>query len=106
MAGYLVIPQARLLARIVTQACFPRLDDGLGAVSHLQLIEDVRDMIAHGFRRDFQARTDVLVIQPLRNEMQDFTFAFRQIRERRWLLVVEPDVAEVTEQARDAIGDG
>jgi hypothetical protein len=44
----------RLLARIVSEPRLARLDNSLGAVGHLELIEDIGDVIAHGLAADVE----------------------------------------------------
>ena len=57
-------------------------DDGLGAVGDLELGEDVRDMVADGFRAEVQPAGDVGVAAALGEQRQHFAVAFGQYGER------------------------
>jgi hypothetical protein len=56
---------------VASQSSLAGFDDCLGAVSHLDFIEDVGDVIADGFAADVQLLSDLLVTQSLGDEAQD-----------------------------------
>jgi hypothetical protein len=57
-------------------------DDGLGAVGDLEFGEDVRDVVADGFRAEVQPAGDVGVAAALGEQRQHFAVAFGQYGER------------------------
>ena len=55
--------------------------DRLRAVLYLDLVEDVRDVVAHRLLRQRKARRDLGVVQSLRNELEDFALARGELGE-------------------------
>src|SRR6266567_4550315 len=60
-------------------------DDGLGAVGDLEFGEDVRDVVADGFRAEVQPAGDIGVAAALSEQRQYFPFPLGQLGERRLL---------------------
>src|SRR5436190_18547480 len=64
-------------------------DDGLCPVDHLQLVEDVGDMVTYRLLAQDQAPRDLGVAAALCNQGQDFTFAVGEfgedLRQVAWL---------------------
>src|SRR5262249_25222587 len=50
-------------------------DDGVRAVSHLELTEDIRHVVAHSLGAEHETRGDLGVVGALRDEAQDLTLA-------------------------------
>ncbi len=61
------------------QTSVARSNDRLRAVSHLQLAEDLGDVIADGLRTQHQPFGDRAVGQPLGNQGQHLTLAFGEV---------------------------
>ena len=59
------------LCAVLSQTRFPTADDRLGSVSDLQLGEDVRDVVANGFRAQRQLPGDPRVGVSLRDKVED-----------------------------------
>lgn len=55
--------------------------DGFGTVSHLQIAEDVSDMVADGLAAEGLSRGDLAVATSLSDEPQDFAFPVRKFSE-------------------------
>src|SRR5439155_10728164 len=69
------------LAPIQPEACLPRADDGLRPVGHLELAQDVGDMVAHGFGAQHEAGGDFGVLLALGDQVEDLPFAVAELRE-------------------------
>src|SRR5438876_5762001 len=54
---------------------------GLGAVGHLQLREDIGDMVAHRLGTQDEVSGDLSIGLALSNQGENFVFAVRQLRE-------------------------
>src|SRR6516162_4593307 len=67
-------------------ASVARTNDRLGAASHLELGEDVGDMVAHRLGAERQFFGDGGVGVALRDELEHLTFALCQLGEERRLL--------------------
>jgi len=50
---------------VLTQSGFSGANDGLGAIGDLELVEDVREVIAHGFGAEEQALRDLGIVLAL-----------------------------------------
>ena len=73
-----------LLTADISLTC---LDDGLGAISDLQLVEDIGDVVADGLAADVQLGGDLAVVCALGDEGQDFALAVGEFGEggNSWL---------------------
>src|SRR6476620_3843990 len=85
---------------ITCTACLSCLHYGMSAVCHLELVEDVRDVIAHRFFAQREAVGDLHIATPLRNQGKYFALSLGKFREslrrHRW--------AGVCEEADEALG--
>ena len=70
-------------------------DDGLCPVDHLQLVEDVGDMVTYRLRAQDQASRGLPVAAVLCNQGQDFTFAVGEFGEDLTLSGGQVTVAEM-----------
>src|SRR5882672_3023603 len=66
---------SRLLGRLDAEAGFAGADYRLPPVLDLDLVEDVSDVVAHGLLGEIEARGDLGVVQPLRDELEDLGLA-------------------------------
>src|SRR4051794_31356245 len=57
------------------QTGFSGLHNGLGTVGHLQLTEDVGDVVAHGFRAEAQLMGNGVIVRTLRHEPEHVALA-------------------------------
>ncbi len=53
---------------VVSQTRLPRPDNRLRPIGHLQLAEDIRDVIAHRLQAQPQLRGDLRIVQALRDQ--------------------------------------
>src|SRR5258708_27999408 len=60
------------------QAALAGEDDRLRPGLHAELVEDVRDVVAHGLLREGELRGDLRVVQALRDALQDLAFPGRE----------------------------
>ena len=65
-------------ARPASRAC----DDRLRAVLDADLVEDRRDVIAHGLLGELEVRGDLQVVVPARDVLEDLPLAAREVGER------------------------
>ena len=54
----------------------PAFQSCLGAIADSEFVEDVGDVVLNGARRDKEFSGDFFVAGPIRNKLQDFSFAF------------------------------
>src|SRR5262245_10222802 len=66
-----------------TEAAVASQHDGLGPCPYAQLVEQVRDVVAHGLLADRQPLADLRVAQPLADQGQDAPLAGGQRLEHR-----------------------
>ena len=59
----------------LSQAGGAGAQDDLGAVRHLQLADNVRDLVAHGLGAEDEARGDLRVFRTLGEQLEDFALA-------------------------------
>ena len=72
---------SRALLRRLADADIARGCDRLGAISHLQLGEDVRHVVAHRPLAEEQFASDHCVAPSAREQLENLAFAFGQLRE-------------------------
>src|SRR5215207_2642883 len=77
---FLGIPPAKPWprSRLRAQPRFPRAEDGLGTVDHLQLAEDGRDVVGHGLVAQRQMCGDLGVALALGQKMQQFPLSLAE----------------------------
>src|SRR5438876_1078389 len=64
----------------LSQAALAGEDDRLRAGLHAELVEDMRDVVAHRLLRKLELRGDLRVVQALRDALQDLAFPGREAR--------------------------
>src|SRR5687768_5792042 len=73
------------LAGLLSQAAVAREHDRLGAALDLDLVEDMRDVVAHRLLGQRKARGDLRVVEPLRHQLEHLALARGELREARRL---------------------
>src|SRR5262249_61107388 len=63
------------------EACLASADDGLGAVGHLQLADDIGHVVAHGLRAEHQSVGDLAVARALGDEIEYLALAVAELWE-------------------------
>lgn len=63
------------------QTRFPCPDNRLGLVGHLQLAEDVRDVVADGLLPYAEPPRDLGIVLSPHDQVQDLPFSFGKVRE-------------------------
>src|SRR3990172_10191340 len=81
LAGTVNASGAVRLPPLAAHARLARPYDGLGPVGDLELAEDVRDMVAHGLRREHQALRDGQVVQATCDQLEDLPLALGELGE-------------------------
>lgn len=64
----------------LAEACVAPPDDGVGTISHLELTEDIGDVIAHRLWAEDKAIGDLRVARALGDEVENLALAVAQLR--------------------------
>ena len=72
------IPRRSGATSVAAETCLPGLDDCRGSVGHLELGEDVRDVVAHGFEADHKFVGDRRVAFACSDHLEHLAFTVGQ----------------------------